>query len=258
MADNIFDLAVPASKTVESINAIIYGESGAGKTHFAGTGKDHGKNDLIIAIEHGTVSAARAGSQASVLKVDDWDTLIQVVEAVENEPARFDWVILDSATALQDIIWNQIIADAVASKPGRSAFKKELQEYGEAQEMFKSIIRRLFDSEANVIILALPTEAVNEEGETYKLPQVHGQKGDMAKWFAAQPDLLGYLSVVKTKAGLARKLQFNKTPEVYVKDRFAVFKGPQKNLTLEEMTDKLTNAGTQEAPADETKKKENK
>ena len=89
---SILDEAVPADETVESVKALVYGDSGAGKTTFLGSGKDNGKNDLIIAIEHGTVSAARSGSKAKIIRPKNWDELVEIVEEIVNDPKRFDWV----------------------------------------------------------------------------------------------------------------------------------------------------------------------
>ena len=243
---SILDLATPVQETVESINMVLYGDNGVGKTHFAGSGRDHGKNDLIIAVEQGTVSAARAGSQASVLHAKDYDTLMQIIEAVEAEPDRFEWVVLDSLTKTQDLIWDHILGTATERNPSRSRYKKELQEYGEAQERLKEIVERLVSCEANVIFTAQAELDVDEESQEYKRPQLHGRQGAIAQWVCAQVDLVGYLRVAKYKGKTYRRFEFNKEPEFYAKDRFAAFPTFVPNLTLEKMTDTLLGAGVEE------------
>lgn len=241
---SILDTAVPVSEDREAITALIYGDSGVGKTRFAGSGRNNGKDDLIIAVEHGVVSASRSGSETNVLKPKNWDELDEIINAVTDEPDRFDWVILDSLTQLQDFIWDEIIESQVSKNPHRSAFKKELQEYGEAQERLKSVVNRLLNSGANVIFTALSEDYVDEEGNTGKMPSIHGKKGALAQWVAAKPDIVGYLSVAKTGKGqIYRRMQFNKTPSAYAKDRFDIFDKPQANLTLEKFTDTLLAAG---------------
>ena len=84
--NNILDMAVPATETVTSVNILIHGDSGSGKTTFAGSGRDNGKNDLILAIENGTVSAARSGSQANVLQINTWEELNQAIDAIVDDP----------------------------------------------------------------------------------------------------------------------------------------------------------------------------
>ena len=114
---NILDLAVPATETVTSVNILIHGDSGAGKTTFAGSGRDNGQRDLILAIENGTVSAARSGSQANVLQINTWDELIQAIDAIVDDPDRFEWVVVDSITKLQDLIWDHILSERSAETP---------------------------------------------------------------------------------------------------------------------------------------------
>lgn len=250
---SILDTAVPVSEDREAVTALIYGDSGVGKTRFLGSGIDHGKNDLIIAVEHGVVSASRSGSQANVLKPQSWEELDEIIEAVTDDPERFDWVTLDSLTQLQDFIWKEIIDGQVSKNPHRSPFKKELQEYGEAQERLKSVVNRLLNSGANVIFTATAEDTVDEEGNTVKMPSIHGKNGALAQWVAAKPDIVGYLSVARTsKNQLYRRFQFNKTPEAYGKDRFAVFDKPVANLTLEKFTNILLEAGE-----DQSKETEN-
>lgn len=236
---SILDQAVPASSYVESINMFLYGDPGAGKTTFAGSGRESGKNDLIIAVEHGTISAARSGSKANVIEVKDYNTLIQVVDAICEEPDRFEWVTLDSLTKTQDIIWEHILDQAVQKAPGRSRFKKELQEYGEAQEMLKDIVRRLNGSDANIIYTAFADLDDDEEGNAYRRPDIHGQEGKLAHWICGEVDLLCYLTVGRKEGKLVRAFQFNKSDKVLAKDRFGLFKRVEVDLTLEKLTNTI-------------------
>lgn len=250
---SILDEAVEAVDTVNSVNMLVYGQSGAGKTRFAGSGRENGKHDLILAVEQGTISAARAGSKAKVLKIENWNQLDEAVTAVIDEPDRFEWVIVDSLTKLQDVIWQHIVGEAVSDNPRRSEFKKELQEYGEAQERLKSVINRLNASEANIIYTATSDLETDEDANEFQMPSIHGQKGKLAHWVCAQVDVVCYLSVVKHKGQLVRSFQFNKTTEVFAKDRLALYPGKKGNLTLEEYTNKLLEESVEEdAPTDNT------
>lgn len=246
---SILDLAKPAKDTVESVNMMLYGDSGAGKTCFAGSGRDNGKNDLIVAIEHGTVSTARLGSEANVLPIESWDQLMELVTAIEDEPDRFDWVIIDSLTKMQDLIWRDIVDKAVQKNPARSEFTKELQEYGEAQERLMNVVERLNGCDANIVYTALADLATDEESNEFKMPSLHGRQGKIAAWVCAQMDLVGYISVIKRDGKIHRKFQFNKTPEIFAKDRFSVFSKPALNLTLEKLTNKLEESSV-ETPTD--------
>lgn len=238
--DNILDLAKPVSEVSTSVNMLLYGDSGVGKTVFAGSGRENGKNDLIIDVEGGTLSAARSNSHTNVIPATDYDTFVSIVDAIEKEPDRFEWVVVDSLTKLQDVIWNKILEEAVAKSPSRSPYKKELQEYGEAQSRLKDLVERLKNSEANVLFLALADTEVDEDGNNVRVPSIHGSQGRVQAWVSAQMDVVAYLRVVQTKEGNERVSHFNKTPEFYAKDRLKLYPGKGvKNLTLAKYTDKI-------------------
>ncbi|MDD2326255.1 MAG: AAA family ATPase [Alphaproteobacteria bacterium] len=258
---SILDLATPVSDTVESVNMIVYGDSGVGKTVFSGSGRDKGKNDLILAVEHGTSSAGRAGSKANVLTVRKWTELVEAIDELIEDPDRFDWVIVDSLTKVQDLIWEHIIGEARRNNPGRNVYARELQEWGAAQLMLTEVVERLNGSEVNVIYTALAELGTDEEAQEFKLPSIHGKGGKLAAWVCAQADVVAYMSVGRTSKGTEyRKFQFNKSPEVFAKDRFNLFPGkPVANVTLEKFTDKLLegNVETPEATENTPKKESN-
>lgn len=243
---SILDTAVPVSETVESINMVLYGDPGSGKTVFAGSGPNQGKDTLLVGIEHGTKSAARAGSKAQVINVDDWDTLEAVVDAIIENPDRYDWVVIDSLTKMQDIIWQKILNDATSKNSSRSQYKKELQEYGEAQEMLKDIVRRLNASDANIIYTAMADLATDEEGNEYRLPALHGGQGAISWWVCGEVDVVCYLSVVRKNGKTHRAFQFNKSDNVLAKDRFDLYPGRKGDLTLEQYTEALLAASASE------------
>ena len=238
--DNILDSAKPVSEVSTSVNMLLYGDSGVGKTVFAGSGREKGKNDLIIDVEGGTLSAARSNSHANVIPATDYDTFVSIVDAIEKEPDRFEWVVVDSLTKLQDVIWNKILEEAVAKSPSRSPYKKELQEYGEAQSRLKDLVERLKNSEANVLFLALADTEVDEDGNNVRVPSIHGSNGKVQAWVSAQMDVVAYMRVLQIQDSNMRVTHFNKTPEFYAKDRLKMYPGKGvKNLTLAKYTDKI-------------------
>ena len=252
--DNILDSAKPVSEVSTSVNMLVYGDSGVGKTVFAGSGRENGKHDLIIDVEGGTLSAARSNSQANAISATDYDTFVSIVEAIEKEPDRFEWVVVDSLTKLQDVIWNKILEEAVAKSPSRSPYKRELQEYGEAQSRLKDLVERLKNSEANVLFITLADTEVDEDGNTVRVPAVHGSNGKVQAWVSAQMDVVAYLRVLSNNDGSFRAIHFNKTPEFYAKDRLKLYPGKGvKNLTLAKYTDKILSQSEDETPANEEK-----
>lgn len=237
---SILDMAVPAENAVESINALVYGESGSGKTYLSGTGRENGKNDLIIDLEGGTITNAAAGSDVNVLRVKTYEELLKVIEALEENPERFEWVTVDSLSKVQEFIWEYILdAERSGRNPSRSKYRKELQEWGEAQERFKEIISRLKACDANVIHLVRSELDIDEESQEFQRPAVHGKQGVISQWVCGEMDLVGYLRVAEKDGRQYRRIEFNKQPEFWAKDRFGIFAKPQANMTLERLTDIL-------------------
>ena len=236
---NILDLAQPVTETVNSVNVLIHGDSGSGKTTFAGSGRNRGEKDLILAIENGTVSAARSGSKANVLQVKTWEELDQVITAITDDPDRFEWIIVDSITKMQDLIWEHILTEAVRSKPSRSKYKRELQEYGEAQARLAEVVERLNNSDANILWTALSDLETDENGHEFKMPSIHGRGGKQAAWVCAQMDTVIYLSLMEYTGQSVRRFDFDKSPEAYAKDRLQTYKTPKRDLSLAEFTEAI-------------------
>lgn len=243
---SLLDLAVPVGESKESVNMLLYGHSGVGKTTFLGSGRDKGKHDLIIAIENGTTSAARAGSQVNVLPVKTLKEFEEVIAAIEEEPERFNWVCIDSITKLQDLIWEGIIEDSLLIKPDRSPYKRELQEYHEGQLRLKSYVSRLCSSKANVIFTALATQMYNDDAEVYLEPAIEGKKGALAAWVCGEVDVVCYMATATKSGKTVRTFQMSENSRCIAKDRFGLFPKIVGNLTLEAFTDKLEQASAQE------------
>src|SRR5699024_9680645 len=180
---------------------------------------------LIIDIEGGTLSAARSKSQANVIPAYDYDTFVSIVEAIEEDPDRFEWVVVDSITKLQDIIWNKILAEAVAKNPSRSPYKRELQEYGEAQSRLKDLVERLKNSDANVLFIAVAESELDGGGNTVLGPAIHCAQVKVQSWVSTQRDGVPDLRVVQSNNVNIRVAQVTTPPEVDAMDRLRLDPG---------------------------------
>ena len=99
---SLFDDVEPVDDKITSINVLLYGRPGVGKTYFAGQGLDHGKRNLILSFPGENIgSAARGGGQTNVAKITSWEQLEGYLNDIEDKPDYFDWIIVDSLTSLQ-------------------------------------------------------------------------------------------------------------------------------------------------------------
>ena len=219
----------------ESINLLIYGDSGIGKTVLSGTAP--GKS-LFISTETGTISAKRQGSKAEIWRCPAWDDLVAAYEYLRDEDHGYDWVMLDSITEMQTHALTKILAAAAAENENRDPDIPAIQDYQKWQNMFKRFVRAFNDLPVNVLYTALTFRSDDEEGEPLVLPLITGKGYQMAQWTCAQMHMVGYYSIQNVKkAGSdvpveVRRLRVQPTPPYFAKDRYDVGKRFLDNPTL--------------------------
>lgn len=246
----------------ESINMMVYSDPGVGKTVLGGS---YGKRSLIIATENGTVAAARQGSQAAVADCrGDWMKFEEITEWLQDNADRdgfpYDWVIIDTGTALQDIILQDIVQTAVDvdTEGKRSRDKYELQEWGEGHNRFRRYVGYYNDLPVHTLWLAHAMNWDDEEGNTIRMPKFQGKHEQMSVWMSAQMHCYGYMHMVPVKLKddrivQRRQIEWQANSKWRAKDRFDVLgkpKGYTRSLDLKQLTDIiLADAAVEETPA---------
>lgn len=242
----------------ESINMMVYADPGVGKTVFAGSAKT-----LIIATENGTVAAARQGSKAKVWNcVNDWKKVEAayewLFEATKEDDFPFDWIAIDTGTAMQALIVQDIVGEAADIDETRNRDKVELQEWGEAHNRFKRYVNLFNDLPVNTLWLAQGMQVEDEEGNEFRLPEFQGKGYGISVWVAAQMHAYGYMHMVPVKnkdTGVVRRvrrIQWQASEKFRAKDRFDALGVSTSGKTLQQLTDMITKTATAEpipAPA---------
>lgn len=233
----------------ESINMLVYGDPGAGKTHLAGT---IGERGLIIAVEPGTVSAARSGSKAKVAHPKTAKEFYELLTWLRNGAAAdFEWIAIDTITELHALIWTGILSDAAGGKENDNA---RIQDYGTIQSRFKRVVRALNDLPCNVLYLAHAMNDEDEEGEPTILPDIPGKNGTndqttMSRWVCGTVHLYGYLKVTsrqvegeegaKPKTRTTRRVICKRSGPYFGKDRYNIFGSAIVNPNMAAITAKI-------------------
>lgn len=203
----------------ESQNWCVYGDSGIGKTVLLG----QLPNALILAMEKGTVSAARRGSNNKVWPIRKWDDLVKAYDWIEENPKRFDWIGIDSATDMQRKGMRGILRQQLEKKPARDPDIPELQDYLRLQQIFQRFVEDFNDLPVNICWTATAMFKEDQEGEEVVLPAITGKDYQVAQWFCAQQDVVAYYGlepVSKKSEEMKRYLLLQKSPPYFAKNRY--------------------------------------
>jgi hypothetical protein len=225
LPDNIVDM----NDLDETLNVLVYGDPGVGKTVFGGGA------DLIIATEKGLVSAKRQGSKAKAWPVSSWADVQAAYEWVEEKCAEGvlttkHWISVDSAPEMQQLLLRSILDKAVALNDERDPDIPAIQDHQKWQNMFKRFIRLFNDLPVNVLYTATPMRVENEEGDPLVLPDFQGKGFGISSWVCAQMSAVGFMKKVGVRVKpkdstkepyvkQVRQIQWQATGEIFAKDR---------------------------------------
>lgn len=233
----------------ESLNILIHGDSGSGKTPFGASAA----KCLILRTEVGTISAQRRGSKAKVWPCPDWNAILKAKEWLENQATSpggipFDWVTLDSGTSAQTHLLRHILREEFGRNPTkRDLDLPQIQDHQLWQNQFKRVMLELVDLPVNLCVTALPmlVEMTGDNGmpEEWVLPQFLGQKGAIAWTIAGMFSAGGRVRLVNNKAGKrVQRINWSKQNNLHWgRDRYGALGTFTDNLTLDGLAERVRN-----------------
>lgn len=211
----------------ESINCMVYGDSNVGKTVLAGTCP--GRQFWLIG-EPGYKSAARMGARGVGKVISDTATAWTAIEWLEtrNRFEKFDWIVLDGLSTMQDRFRLAYAAEAFDANPTKRQHRNlpDKPDYFNTQNFLKSWIPRLVDMPVNLLITAHAYRTDRtDNGELLVFPGIQGKVSETANAISGLMDFTGYFErkrVSKTIRGerrskIVRRLWFD-TPESSTSD----------------------------------------
>jgi hypothetical protein len=205
----------------ESINMLIYGDSGVGKTVFTGTG---GADMLILGLESGLIAAKRQGSRAKAWPVKTWQDVEDCYLFLRDTNHGFKWLGIDSLTDMQEKLLRHILNRAIEEKKDRDPDIPAIQDHQKWQNMLKRFVNDFNDLPINVCYTALAMRRENEEAEDIMLPLILGKDYEISQAICGKMHVVGHMAKQVIGTGDDRKAQrrilFEHIPPYFAKDRY--------------------------------------
>lgn len=232
--------------TDESINMLVYGPSGVGKTVFGGSAD----RVLFLAAESGTVSAKRQKSKAHVWPINTWEDIEEAYSWLYDniEDIEYDWVVIDSVTQMQQMALRSILNNAVAENANRDPDIPAIQDHQKWQNMFKRFVLAFCDLDINVLFTALVRNEEDEEGEQFVTPDIQGKGYQMSQAICGMMSAYGFMQVKRKKVKGAdgeskikrvRRITWQDTGVIRGKDRYDVLAPYTDDKTLQQITEMI-------------------
>lgn len=252
---DIFPEIISLEEDEDSVNLMVYGAPGTGKTVLGGSAD----RVLFLAPEDdGTISAKRQKSTAKkwpgLNNFEDWaEAINRIAEDIETIADSFDWLVIDSITHLQRLTMRQILEDAMEDNPDRDPDIPQMQDWQKYQNMFLRFVQMVNDLPINVLWTALVRSEEDEEGEDFLVPDIQGKGYQMALTVASYMTSFGYLEVEEKpikkngeyvldengdrKTRAVRTIVWRDTGKIRGKDRTDVLAPYTRNVTLQQIDD---------------------
>jgi hypothetical protein len=134
-------------------NLMVYGNSGIGKTPWSATEPD----SLVLAIDPGTISAARAGSKADVWEIPTWEEFEEAQKWVRaGGYSRYRLIVVDGLTMLRERCLRFILDREHKRNSARDLFIPAQPDHQAVQNMIKFTVEKFCDLPVHMVFTALP------------------------------------------------------------------------------------------------------
>lgn len=212
-----------------SLNILVYGQSGVGKTYLAGSSDDvpQMRSVLVIDLEGGTETLRSPYGDVDVVRVKDWKEMQAVYDDLHRGEHDYHTVIIDSLTEAAKFNMYGVMADLVARKLDDGKYVDpdipSVREWGKNIEQMRKFVRAFRDLPVHTIFTAL--ERVDKDERTGMQTIKPMLSGKLADEIAAFLDVVLYYYIKEVPGAdggepeLKRVLLTKKTAKHTAKDR---------------------------------------
>lgn len=206
----------------EPINILLYGPSGHGKTRLAASAP----RATYLTTEKGVVSAKPTGSKAKVVRAVDWAHALGGIKWAEANLVKGDWLIVDSATKMQQLQLRWILETQAAQSARRDVDLPELQDHQKWQNQYIRFIDRIYDMPCNTITIATSMIREDKEGDDEVIPELMGGERwqQISHYMCSQAGVVLYYAISKEKDEDGNPLRYalaQPAPPFAAKDRYS-------------------------------------
>ncbi len=196
----------PVREIHHRLKALVYGNSGVGKTYLAGSAEGHEKmqGTLIANLEGGllTLAGGTADTTDRITEVAQFRDLLFQLSPSGALHGKYQTLVVDSVTELQALCLAEILAAECKAKPKRDPDKLELQDYGKCTVVLRSLMRHVRNLDMHVVITALAKEEL-PEGSKHPISVRPDMTAVVGRSIMAMMDHVWYLAVKADDAGKA-------------------------------------------------------
>jgi hypothetical protein len=171
-----------STEKVPYLNILVYGESGIGKTVFAGSADQipDMRPVLFVDIEGGTFSLQNFGFNVDVVRVTTWNQMQQLYNELAEGKHNYQTVVLDSLTEIQKFNMYQVMSDMIDKKgPDVDPDIPSIREWGKNMEQIRKFVRAFRDLPMHTIFTALArVDKDDRTGIRWTKPSLSGKLAD--------------------------------------------------------------------------------
>lgn len=256
---------MPPSEIVAYINALFYGDPGAGKTFLMGSADDSPiTSPLLVFDVEGGMATLRNKPGIDVIPVRSMEDLVdnynKLYKSIDAETGKmyYKTVGIDSLTELADLNIKDIMRKSWEANPEK--IDKDVPDqrgWGKSRAQIRTIVRAFRDLPCNVIYIAA-AGSQQEEGQPTKV--FPGFAGKLRTEVPGFMDIVGYYfnEIDPTGGEITRKLQVQGTRRVVAKDRTSTLNGLVENPTIPMLWDLITSSGSAASQTASSTQGENK